>query len=918
MPEKILTKFTDDVPKAILRASEKSHSQPQVNGGKKRPYPDSSLSKLSSMSRQSSDKGHAHISIKKQRLEAPNAGAREKGAVTQVRAGFGTAATPNRIIGNKTQAGNPRGHPQPRAKQPIQYQRSTPQSLLKIKKELAKARANLPIAKYLADIRMALKKHDILLLNGETGSGKSTQTPQFLCNEPWCKRKQVKITNKGNEEIVSVGGMIAITQPRRVAAITLAQRVACEMGCSPESKEGLVGYSVRFDTKIPAGTKIKFVTEGMLLQEMIKDPGLRKYSAIFVDEIHERSVDVDLLAGFLRTIVHGDKKLRGGIPLKLVVMSATLDMGGLQAFLGKPEARLDYQPGNDHGRVIAPHLLRYDNDSDIDDTIDTKSYSSWSGFSSPSSSTSASISQSENTNSRLIQSLNKVEGKPTSFSEKKTLQTTPTKTAKTPKLQGIHDDVQDGEAAANGVAVLYVEGRQYKVDVIYEPAAVLDYVDKMLRTICRIHVTEALTARASDILCFLTGQDEIETLKGQLEHWAAKIDKSLPRMKIVPLYGSLSPVAQQEAFEPVKEKFTRKIVLATNIAETSVTVPGVRYVVDCGKAKVKQFRPSLGMESLLIKPISKTSAIQRQGRAGREMEGKCYRIYTEADFVAMVDDEKPEIMRSDVVEAVLKMKARGVDDILAFPLMDRPELVAMEKALLQLHLMGAIDDRGKLTAKGKTMASFPLPAAYGRVIVEATKNDCLLEAIDVIACITTDSELFQQARSEDQQLQIDENRKLLQHHKGDILTYLNTMRKFTQETLSRKTWCEKMLINPRAMKTAYDIRRQLRQACVREKLLVEEPPKDPQEYEELTPMQEDILLKTFVRAFVSKTAILGGNGAYTTLVGRNTINIHPSSVLRGKKVEAILFLEHVFTSKNYAKKVSVIQADWIEKATGGM
>ena len=220
--------------------------------------------------------------------------------------------------------------------------------------DLLKIRKELPIWSKKADIKWALRHNDVLLLNGETGSGKSTQTPQYLYDEPWCKKRTVKITNEdGREEDISVGGMIAVTEPRRVAAITLAQRVAKEMGSylgKEKNRPGSVGFSVRFDSNIPQGTRIKFLTEGMLLQEMLRDPNLRQYSAVVVDEIHERSVDVDLIAGFLRHLIHGDQKGRGGIPLKVVIMSATMDLGGLETFFAKPETEPTYIPGKNHGQ----------------------------------------------------------------------------------------------------------------------------------------------------------------------------------------------------------------------------------------------------------------------------------------------------------------------------------------------------------------------------------------------------------------------------------------------------------------------------------------------------------------------------------------------------------------------------------------
>ena len=825
-------------------------------------------------------------------------------------------------------------------------------ALLKTAASLEKIRQELPISGSKADIRWALRHNDVLLLNGETGSGKSTQTPQFLYTEPWCKRTSVKIKNKdGQIEDISVGGMIAITQPRRVAAITLAHRVAKEMGSSLDkgTKQGQVGYSVRFDSMVPSGTKIKFLTEGMLLQEMLRDPHLRQYSAVIVDEIHERSVDVDLISGFLRLLIHGDKKGRGGIPLKVIIMSATLDLGGLETFFAKPNTKPEYEPGENYGKVLKSHMLKHEKDrrddkkildategkKDIEDAQSPQSsagsYSSWSGI----SSTEESLDESKNLTKRPKKShLNGISKGNVSITSPKEFtgngmsqltngvaKSTQAQNSKTTGtiIESPEDSEDNSEnespVAKNGVAYIHVKGRQYHVTAYYDERPTLDYLDNMLKTVFRLHLTEALPG---DFLCFLTGQEEIETLKNQIEEWALKLNPKYPKIKVMPLYGSLAPSAQQEAFEKVKERFTRKIVLATNIAETSVTVSGVHVVIDCGKSKVKQYRPRLGMESLLSMPISMVSAIQRMGRAGRETSGKCVKLYTEEDERKMEHDEKPEIMRSDVIEAVLKMKARGVDDVLNFPLMDRPDIVAMEKALLQLHVMGAIDDNGSLTDAGKKMASYPLPAAYGRVIVQAAKEDCLLEAIDVISCITSDSEIFLQPKSEDEQVAVAEHRKLLNHPKGDILTYLTTIRKYVQENADRMDWCKQHMISGRAMKMALSIRRQLRQTCKSQKLLLEMPPADPQPYKELSPAQEDILLKTFVQAFVSKTALMGGDGMYVTTSGRNPVHIHPSSVLYGKKLEAILFLEHVFTAKSYGKKVSAIQAHWIEGALAGI
>lgn len=799
--------------------------------------------------------------------------------------------------------------------------------------QLENTRKQLPIWKAKPDIKYALRHHDILLLLGETGSGKSTQTPQFLHNEPWCKPQKVKIQKKDSTEREAVvGGMIAITQPRRVAAITLARRVASEMGSVFSQKghgvEGEVGYAVRFDSYTPRGTKIKFVTEGILLQEMLHDPDLKKYSAVIVDEIHERSVDVDLIAGFLRKLIHGDLKGRGGIPLKVVVMSATFDLGGYEAFFAKPEVRPDYVPGKNHGRILDPELYEYDVDPNVESPRRSSddSFSSWDGIDSDSAETPEKRGiEDSSTKKPEINGISKLATKnpengasrdATDEDSNRSSQNsiTPnisTLSPHTPRVETQEDLIR--MVSLNGVAIEKVEGRKYDVEVVNLVQPSSDYLHNILQVVLQIHIREPLPG---DILCFLTGQDEIETLQTQLQSYAEKILKPYPNMKVLPLYGSMRFDAQQQVFDPLKEKHTRKVVLATNIAETSVTVPGVRFVVDCGKAKVKQYRPKLGMESLLSKPISKVSAIQRAGRAGREAKGKCYRIYTEQDFANMEMDEKPEILRCDVIEAVLKMKARGVDDVMGFPLMDSPDVGAMEKALLQLHAMGALDDQGALNDIGKKMASFPLPAAYGRVLVAAaeSQNDVVLEVIDVISCLTSDTEIFIQPKSEDEQERIEENRNDITRREGDIITLLTTMQRYASENANRPEWCKKRLIADRAMKMAMKIRAQLRKQCVELKLLSELPPADPQPFEPITPERAEILIKTFLKAFGTRTALLAPDGGYLTSQGRNLIAIHPSSVLHGRKLEAIMFLENVFTAKNYAKKVSSIQANWIMEA----
>ncbi|KAH8891043.1 P-loop containing nucleoside triphosphate hydrolase protein [Thozetella sp. PMI_491] len=663
-----------------------------------------------------------------------------------------------------------------------------------------KTRQALPLWKHQEGIRRVMAEHDVLVLVGETGSGKSTQVPQFLFEEDWCQRKKVKVKRGEIVEDVAVGGIIAITQPRRVAATTLAHRVSREAGTPLSGQKGdiankgLVGYSVRFDHNVPKGTRIKFLTEGMLLQELIRDPHLRQYSAIIVDEIHERSVDVDLLSGFLKQIILGDKAGRGGLPLKVVVMSATANVEGIRNF---------FSDSGSSERLQAEFLL--------------------------------------------------------------------------------------------------IEGRQFPVEVIHTPKPVADIQEALLQRLLEIHKQEPLPG---DILAFLTGQEEIEAMQKILEEEAKKLPSGVPKLKVFPLFGQLSIEAQHQAFQPIKGGMARKIVLATNIAETSVTVPGVRYVVDCGKAKVKQFRTRLGMESLLAKPISKSSAIQRTGRAGREGPGKCYRLYPEETFESLEKTDLPEILRTDVLGAILTMKARGIEDVLSFPLMDTPDLESIEKALVHLHLLGALGDDGSITAMGRKMVLFPVTAPFAKVLLVAAapENDCLLEVIDIVSCITSGEDIFLHLHSEEVKEEVEELRKELSRREGDLLTYLTTIQRYASENTDRIEWCKTRRVNVRNLRQAMNIRKQLRGLCLKEGMLEEAPPSDPQPFEPVAPEKAETILKCFLQGFALKTAVLAPDSSYVTTYGKHVVAIHPSSVLHGQKKEAIMFLEHVFTQKNYAKK----------------
>ncbi|KAJ5791883.1 uncharacterized protein N7518_008894 [Penicillium psychrosexuale] len=693
-------------------------------------------------------------------------------------------------------------------------------------KALLETRRKLPVFENADLIRDLLREQDVMLLVGETGSGKSTQIPQFLVDEFWCRPVPTQITRDGKTEKKMVGGCIAITQPRRVAAISLARRVAEEMGTplgshSPASK---VGYSVRFDTSTSPSTRIKFLTEGMLLQEMLHDPNLTKYSAIVVDEVHERGINVDLTLGFLRNLVSGKKEGRGGVPLKVVVMSATADMESLTDFFQqgfkRPEPEQKAIEGVEAGA----------------DKIHTSS----------------------------------------------------------PK----------------DISVCRIKGRQFAVKTIYSPAPVHDFVDAALKIIFQIHQKEPMPG---DILVFLTGQETVEALEHLVNEYAMGMDPSLPKILVLPLFAALPQAAQQRVFAPAPPR-TRKVVLSTNIAETSVTVSGVRHVIDCGKAKVKQFRTRLGLDSLLVKPISKSAAIQRKGRAGREAPGQCFRLYTEKDYLALDETNTPEILRCDLSQALLNMKARGVDDIVGFPFLTRPPREALEKALLQLLNINALEDDGKISAVGLHIAKLPLTPTLGRVLLAAAENgpECLLDVIDIISCLSVEN-IFLNTTSEEKKEAAEAARRDLYRREGDHLTMLTTVRVYAAEHADRKAWAERHLVSHRAMQSVMDVRKQLRTQCRQAKLLTNEALNNTSLHDP-SPI---LILQSFLAGFASNTARLVPDGSYRTIVGNQTVAIHPSSVLYGKKLEAIMYNEFVFTNRSYARGVSAVQMDWVGEALAG-
>ncbi|KAK7238984.1 ATP-dependent RNA helicase [Aureococcus anophagefferens] len=478
----------------------------------------------------------------------------------------------------------------------------------------------LPIAQARDDIVRLLVKHDFLVVVGDTGSGKTTQVPAYLlaADEARLAAEAAAPGDAAPLGTYDAFAPVAITQPRRVAATSVSQRVAEERGCDLGGSD--VGYKVRFDSNVGAatGSRLTFMTDGVLVRECVGDGSLRKYRTVMLDEAHERSVDTDVLFGLVKRAV---ERRRGapGDRLRCVVASATLD---------------------------AEKFAKY----------------------------------------------------------------------------------------FDGCPVLRVPGRTHPVDVYHsKQTQVMTRFGPASRSYVGAAVDVALQLHRSQppghVLVFLTGQDEIEEACANLRTEAAQIEDEAqrhgelagPRLLALPLYGALPADVANRVFGDVDDAEIRKVVVATNIAETSLTVPGVKYVVDTGYVKMKGYDPSRAVASLVVVPISKVSAEQRAGRAGRTTSGQCYRLYSKQCFANMAPETIPEIRRSSMCSVALALKSLHVDDVLDFDFLDAPDETQLACALLELHALGALDaaNKGRLTDVGFAMSRLALEPPLGRALLES-------------------------------------------------------------------------------------------------------------------------------------------------------------------------------------------------------
>ncbi|XP_076445532.1 ATP-dependent RNA helicase DHX33-like [Babylonia areolata] len=637
---------------------------------------------------------------------------------------------------------------------------------------LSTFRKNLPVFQVKHHLLTEVTKVPTAIIMGETGSGKTTQIPQYLL-----------------ERGMSGARQIAVTQPRRVAAISLAQRVSKEMGVEL-GKE--VGYCVRFEDVSSPRTRIRFMTDGMLLRETLLDPLLKRYSVVILDEAHERTVQTDILFGVVKGAQA--KRAAGSHPLKVIVMSATMDVDHFSSYF-------------------------------------------------------------------------------------------------------------------NNAPVLYVEGRHFPVQVLHSAQPQSDYLFASLVTLFEIHKSED---SVGDVLIFLTGQDEIESAVRMIREVVRNPDHGLSKMVVLPLYAALPSHLQLRVFEPAPPG-CRKVVVSTNIAETSVTISGIKYVIDCGRVKAKIHNPSSGLDLLRVVQTSKEQCVQRTGRAGREGPGVCFRLFTQREFEMLKDNTVPEIQRCNLASVVLQLLGLNITRVMNFDFIDPPSEEAIVGAVEELHQLAAVqgvedwqvlkskrhvlkETDIKLTAMGRKMLAYPLEPRLSKALLLASEHGCLEEVLSIVSVLSVDTVFVNPANKKEE---ANSAREKFTSSEGDHITLLNIFRAYKASGES-KQFCEHHYLNRRNLSTAMNVRKQLRETCARQEL----------EFNSCGRVTTGIR-KCLAAAFFMNAAELQKEGEYLTVATRERVCIHPSSVLARCKPAVLIYTELVKTTKCYMRDVSVVDPAWL-------
>jgi ATP-dependent helicase HrpA len=648
---------------------------------------------------------------------------------------------------------------------------------------------NLPVSQKKSDIADAIRDHQVVIVAGETGSGKTTQIPK-ICME----------LGRG------VRGMIGHTQPRRIAARTVAERIADELD-TPLGET--VGWKVRFTDQVNQdSTFVKLMTDGILLAEIQTDRELRAYDTIIIDEAHERSLNIDFLLGYLAQL------LPRRPDLKVVITSATID----------PER-------------FARHFGSF-----------------------------ATVAE-------------KGEGE----GEKK-------------------EKEKGGEGGVRqGAPIVEVSGRTYPVEVRYRPLLEEEGDDSDRDQITAIAdaVDELQSEGPGDVLVFLSGEREIRDTADALNK------RQLKHTEVLPLYARLSHAEQNRVFQ---RHTGRRIVLATNVAETSLTVPGIKYVIDPGTARISRYSHRTKVQRLPIERVSQASANQRKGRCGRTSDGICIRLYSEDDFLTRPEFTDPEILRTNLASVILQMTAAGLGEIEKFPFIDPPDHRNIRDGVQLLQELGALDPNEKdpkkrLTQQGRKLAQLPVDPRLARMVLEADKNGCVREVMVIASALSIQDP---RERPVEKQQQADQNHARFKDETSDFLSFLNMWRYIREQQKERgsssfRRMCKQEYLNFLRIREWQDIYAQLR--SVAKQLGIHLNEEDAPETSVHTSLLAGLLSHIGLKD-TEKNEYLGARNA--------KFAIFPGSALFKKQPRFIMSAELVETSRLWARVNAKVEPEWIE------
>jgi HrpA-like RNA helicase len=687
---------------------------------------------------------------------------------------------------------------------------------------------NLPIYKNKEELINLLKSPElnVIIIMGETGSGKTTQVPKIIY-------ENFPLNNNR---------MICITQPRRIAAISISERVAEEL----DSKIGdIVGYSVRFKEKMSKKTKIKFVTDGMLVRECILDKNLEKYNYIILDEIHERSIHTDILMMICKDLLMNKRKH----DLKLIIMSATLD----------PKKYMEYF---------------------------------------------------------YTKALIKVQGRKFPI-----------------KVYNISEEKEENNNLSKNNLIKDKESDYY--DLISK------YIDRCLNCILQIVLSEKEEDKTGDILVFLPGQEDIEDLQELLKSKKEEINNELPNnnieFKVLPLYGSLPSNQQLKIFRPLKNKkgkTIRKIILATNIAETSLTIKNIKYIIDSGFFKMRKFYPKLNIDTLKVTQISKNSALQRTGRAGRESAGICYRLYTQAEYKNFNEQTEPEILRINLRNISLQLFSIGYSNFNEINFIDKPPMDNFSNAFDDLISYGALDKENKIiTSLGKKMAILPMDPIYSLILINSLDNkyhDVFDDIVSIISVLQSDNIYYNPNNLREK---IEKIREKYLDPISDHLSLKNIFNEYKKSN-NKEKFCKENFLNDKALAKSMEIYKQIKSYL--EKIFMDEFNKkeinnqiqekieeidkylDKIKNKENNEDKNELIIDCLLRGYFNNIAKYSNDNFFETLKGNQLCKIHPTSVLirkpkLGKQYGYLIFNEMIITSKKYIKCCTLITPQQADK-----